>query len=123
MRKLLFEDMDMYYNKFNANIAARDLKPATHTLKDLADYFTNQYPNAVRAPKMAPAPLINNDTHILDIYNELVEYREQIKASLANPVVKKKSKLIILGGKIIKRLDKAIECIKLVDKYSRRYKI
>ena len=123
MSQLLFEDMDMMYNKYNANIAARALKPATHTMQDLIDYFTNQYPNIVRAPKQAPAPVINNDTHILDVYNTLVTYREQVKASLENPTVRNNKKIKLLGKKIVDRLDKAIDCIKTVDKLARHYKI
>lgn len=123
MRKLLFEDMDMMYNKFNANIAARDMKPPTHTMQDLVNYFTNQYPNITRAPKMAPAPVINNDTHILDIYNMLVIYKTQVKASLSNPVVKRDRKAREVGKKLYVRLCKAIELLKEVDKLSRKYKI
>jgi len=123
MSQLLFEDMDMMYNKYNANIAARALKPGTHTMQDLIDYFTNQYPNIIKAPKQAPAPVVNNDTHILDVYNTLVTYKQQVLASLENPAVRNNKKVKLLGKKIILKLNKAIDCIKTVDKLSRHYKI
>lgn len=123
MRKLLFEDMDMMYNKYNANIAARALKPPTHTMQDLINYFSSQYPNIVKAPKMAPAPVINNDTHILDIYNTLVTYKAQVEASLSNPAVRANKKAKLVGKKLLIKLNKAIDILKEVDKLSRHYKI
>lgn len=123
MKRLLFEDMDMYYNKYNANIAARDLKPPTHTLQDLLNYFTNQYPNIIRAPKQAPSPLINADQKSLEMYNMVMDLKSNIQASMGNPVVRKDPKLIKRAGHAVKLLDSILKRIKLVDKILLHYKI
>ena len=123
MKRLLFEDMDMYYNKYNANIAARDLKPPTHTLQDLLNYFTNQYPNVIRAPKQSPSPLINTDQKTLEMYNLVMGLKSNIQASMGNPVVRKDPKLIKRAGHAVKLLDSILKRIKLVDKILLHYKI
>lgn len=123
MKRLLFEDMDMYYNKYNANIAARDLKPPTHTLQDLLNYFTNQYPNIIKAPKQAPSPLINADQKSLEMYNMVMDLKSNIQASIGNPVVRKNPKLIQRAGHAVKLLDSILKRIKLVDKILLHYKI
>lgn len=123
MKRLLFEDMDMYYNKYNANIAARDLKPPTHTLQDLLNYFTNQYPNIIKAPKQAPSPLINADQKSLEMYNMVMDLKSNIQASMGNPVVRKNPKLIQRAGHAVKLLDSILKRIKLVDKILLHYKI
>jgi hypothetical protein len=123
MKRLLFEDMDMYYNKYNANIAARDLKPPTHTLQDLLNYFTSQYPNVTRAPKQSPAPLINSDTKTLEMYNLVLDLKSNIQASMGNPVIRKNPKLLARAGNAVKLLNSVLKRIKLVDKLLVFYKI
>jgi len=123
MKRLLFEDMDMYYNKYNANIAARDLKPPTHTLQDLLNYFTNQYPNIIRAPKMSPAPLINADTKSLEMYNLVMDLKSNVQASMGNPVIRKNPKLLERASQIVKLLNSVLKRIKTVDKMLLQYKI
>jgi hypothetical protein len=123
MKRLLFEDMDMYYNKYNANVAARDLKPPTHTLQDLLNYFTNQYPNIIRAPKQSPAPLINADTKSLEMYNLVMDLKSNIQASMGNPVIRKNPKLLARAGHAVKLLNSVLKSIKTVDKLLLHYKI
>ena len=123
MKRLLFEDMDMYYNKYNANIAARDLKPPTHTLQDLLNYFTNQYPNIIRAPKMSPAPLINADTKSLEMYNLVMDLKSNVQASMGNPVIRQNPKLLERASQIVKLLNSVLKRIKTVDKILLQYKI
>ena len=123
MKRLLFEDMDMYYNKYNANVAARDLKPPTHTLQDLLNYFTNQYPNIIRAPKMSPAPLINADTKTLAMYNLVLDLKSNIQASMGNPVIRKNPKLLARASQAVKLLNSILMRIKTVDKLLVQYKI
>lgn len=123
MKRLLFEDMDMYYNKYNANVAARDLKPPTHTLQDLLNYFTNQYPNIIRAPKQYPAPLINADTKSLEMYNLVLDLKSNIQASMGNPVIRKNPKLLNRAGHAVKLLNGVLKSIKTVDKLLIQYKI
>ena len=123
MKRLLFEDMDMYYNKYNANVAARDLKPPTHTLQDLLNYFTNQYPNIIRAPKMSPAPLINADTKSLEMYNLVMDLKSNVQASMGNPVIRKNPKLLERASQIVKLLNSVLKRIKTVDKMLLQYKI
>jgi len=123
MKRLLFEDMDMYYNKYNANIAARDLKPPTHTLQDLLNYFTNQYPNIIRAPKMSPAPLINADTKSLEMYNLVMDLKSNVQASMGNPVIRQNPKLLERASQIVKLLNSVLKRIKTVDKMLLQYKI
>lgn len=123
MKRLLFEDMDMYYNKYNANVAARDLKPPTHTLQDLLNYFTNQYPNIIRAPKQSPAPLVNADTKTLEMYNLVMDLKSNIQASMGNPVIRKDPKLLERAGHAVKLLNSVLKSIKTVDKLLLHYKI
>lgn len=123
MKRLLFEDMDMYYNKYNANIAARDLKPPTHTLQDLLNYFTNQYPNIIRAPKQSPAPLINSDQKTLETYNAVMELKSSIQASMGNPVIRKDTKLLNRARQAVLLLNSILKSIKKVDKLLLHYKI
>lgn len=123
MKRLLFEDMDMYYNKYNANIAARDLKPPTHTLQGLLNYFTSQYPNVTRAPKQSPAPLINSDTKTLEMYNLVLDLKSNIQASMGNPVIRKNPKLLARASHAVKLLNSILQRIKLVDKLLVFYKI
>lgn len=123
MKRLLFEDMDMYYNKYNANIAARDLKPPTHTLQDLLNYFTNQYPNVIRAPKQSPSPLINTDQKTLEMYNLVMDLKSNIQASMGNPVVRKDPKLLEKARHAVKLLNSVLKRIKTVDKLLLHYKI
>ena len=123
MKRLLFEDMDMYYNKYNANVAARDLKPPTHTLQDLLNYFTNQYPNIIRAPKMSPAPLINADTKSLEMYNLVMDLKSNVQASMGNPVIRQNPKLLERASQIVKLLNSVLKRIKTVDKILLQYKI
>ncbi len=123
MKRLLFEDMDMYYNKYNANVAARDLKPPTHTLQDLLNYFTNQYPNIIRAPKMSPAPLINADTKSLEMYNLVMDLKSNVQASMGNPVIRQNPKLLERASQIVKLLNSVLKRIKTVDKMLLQYKI
>jgi hypothetical protein len=123
MKRLLFEDMDMYYNKYNANIAARDLKPPTHTLQDLLNYFTSQYPNVTKAPKQSPAPLINSDTKTLEMYNLVLDLKSNIQASMGNPVIRKNPKLLARASHAVKLLNSVLQRIKLVDKLLVFYKI
>lgn len=123
MKRLLFEDMDMYYNKYNANVAARDLKPPTHTLQDLLNYFTNQYPNIIRAPKQSPAPLVNADTKTLEMYNLVMDLKSNIQASMGNPVIRKDPKLLERAGHAVKLLNSVLKSIKTVDKLLIHYKI
>ena len=123
MKRLLFEDMDMYYNKYNANVAARDLKPPTHTLQDLLNYFTNQYPNIIRAPKQSPSPLVNFDTKTLEMYNLVLDLKSNIQASIGNPVVRKDPKLIAKASQAVKLLNSVLKRIKTVDKLLVHYKI
>lgn len=123
MKRLLFEDMDMYYNKYNANIAARDLKPPTHTLQDLLNYFTNQYPNIIRAPKQSPAPLINSDQKTLETYNAIMELKSSIQASMGNPVIRKDPKLLNRARQAVLLLNSILKSIKKVDKLLLHYKI
>lgn len=123
MKRLLFEDMDMYYNKYNANVAARDLKPPTHTLQDLLNYFTNQYPNIIRAPKMSPAPLINADTKSLEMYNLVLDLKSNVQASMGNPVIRKNPKLLARASQVVKLLNSILMRIKTVDKLLIQYKI
>lgn len=123
MKRLLFEDMDMYYNKYNANVAARDLKPPTHTLQDLLNYFTNQYPNIIRAPKQSPSPLVNFDTKTLEMYNMVMDLKSNIQASMGNPVVRKDPKLIAKASQAVKLLNSVMKRIKTVDKLLVHYKI
>jgi hypothetical protein len=113
----------MYYNKYNANTAARDLKPPTHTLQDLINYFTNQYPNIIRAPQQSPAPLMNSDTRSLEIYNLLVDFKSKIQASLGNPLVRRNRGLIKKGQQAVKLLDSIIHRLRVVDKLLLNYKI
>jgi hypothetical protein len=115
--------MDMYYNKYNANIAARDLKPPTHTLQDLLNYFTNQYPNIIRAPKMSPAPLINADTKSLEMYNLVMDLKSNVQASMGNPVIRQNPKLLERASQIVKLLNSVLKRIKTVDKMLLQYKI
>jgi len=115
--------MDMYYNKYNANIAARDLKPPTHTLQDLLNYFTSQYPNVTRAPKQSPAPLINSDTKTLEMYNLVLDLKSNIQASMGNPVIRKNPKLLARASHAVKLLNSVLQRIKLVDKLLVFYKI
>ena len=123
MKRLLFEDIDMMYNKFNANTAARDLKPPTHTLQDLINYFTNQYPNIIRAPKQSPSPLINSDTKSLEIYNLVMDLKSNIQASMGNPVIRKDKELLGKATKAVILLNNVLKSIKTVDKLLLHYKI
>jgi len=123
MKRLLFEDMDMYYNKYNANIAARDLKPPTHTLQDLLNYFTNQYPNVTRAPGQSPAPLINSDTKTLEAYNMILTLKSRIEATLGNPLVRNNKELKEKAVHAVKLLNSILRRLKLVDKLLVHYKV
>jgi hypothetical protein len=94
MKKVLFEDATMYYNKWVSGIAAREFNSQRMKFKDLVkqSFDTAQSPNDAKADNVLPYQLANIASTLGDLLNKTVNTISGLEASLQNPVVQKDEK-------------------------------
>jgi len=98
---VLSEDSQMLYNKWVSGIAKRDLQPDIITIADIV----NRYRNSHDGPRPFPYPLAFIIDFLGNIYVQCADFRKQLLASLANPVIKDRKESIEAVRDLNKKID------------------
>ena len=98
---VLNEDSQMLYNKWVSGIAKRDLQPEVITISDIVNRFRNRYDR----PRTFPYPLTFIIDFLGNIYVQCADFRKQLLASLANPVLRDRKESVEAVRQLNKKID------------------